>query len=108
MQNERKKVIRLDTENTTLLFSVDGNNILGVEYYGKRITDTNFDGLLSVHREPRAERLVASSFGAYDFRESSLLAEYADGTFVTPLRYCGHNFTKKPDISPLPPRIPFP
>ncbi len=102
MQNERKKVIRLDTENTTLLFSVDGKNILGVEYYGKRITDTNFDGLLSVHREPRAERLVASSFGAYDFRESSLLAEYADGTFVTRLRYCGHNFTKKPDISPLP------
>lgn len=102
MQNEGKRTIKLDTENTTLLFSVDQNSILGIEYYGKKIADTNFEGLLSSYRESHYQKLGVSSFGEYDFRESSVLAEYADGTFVTRLRYCGHRFTGKPDLSPLP------
>lgn len=102
MQKETKKFIRLDTQNTSLLFSVDGEKILSVEYYGKKLTDANFEGLFSVRREARAATLAASSFGEYDFRSSSLLAEYADGTFVTRLRCFGYRFTQKPDISPLP------
>ena len=102
MQKETKKFIRLDTQNTSLLFSVDGEKILSVEYYGKKLTDANFEGLFSVRREARAATLAASSFGEYDFRSSSLLAEYANGTFVTRLRCFGYRFTQKPDISPLP------
>ncbi len=104
MENNRKFAIKLDTENTTLLFSVDEEGRVGTEYYGRRLFGEGADCsvLFSKRDEDFYRPLAASSFGEYDFRESSLLVEYADGTFSTRLRYAGHRFVQKPDLSPLP------
>ena len=102
MHSDGLKTIKLDTQNTTLLLSVNKDNTLGIRYYGKKLENMNFDGLFSAPSEPYYQNLGISSFGEYDFRESSILAEYENGSFVTRLRYCGHTLTDKPDISPLP------
>ena len=101
MHSDGLKTIKLDTQNTTLLLSVNKDNTLGIRYYGKKLENMNFDGLFSAPSEPYYQNLGISSFGEYDFRESSILAEYENGSFVTRLRYCGHTLTDKPDISPL-------
>lgn len=102
MQKDEIKTIKLDTENTTLLLSINTDNLFGIWYYGKKIEDVKFDGLFANYGEAHYQNLGISSYGEYDFRASSILAEYADGSFVTRFRYCGHSFTEKPDLSPLP------
>lgn len=51
MHSDGLKTIKLDTQNTTLLLSVNKDNTLGIRYYGKKLENMNFDGLFSAPSE---------------------------------------------------------
>lgn len=114
-----KKILKLDTKNTSYIMGIyDQNYILNL-YYGAFIPDYNLWG--NIKRLPSAsfspsnpnfpdesfsidvEPMEYSCNGSGDFRISALAIKNSHGNSVTDVRYVSHKIYKgKPDISPLP------
>ncbi len=117
--NEKLRVFKLDTKNSSYVIGVFEQNYLLNLYYGAKIPDANL--------WKNAMRIKSASFspsnphfphenysvdvlpmeypcnGSGDFRISALAIKNSDGNTVTDIRYISHKIYKgKPSLAPLP------
>ena len=117
--DEEKRLLKLDTSDTSYVIGIhDENYILGF-YYGAKIPDMNFKGFIK--RNPSASFSPANPVigengfspdsapieygcnGAGDFRISALAIRNSNGDTVTDIRYLGHRiFNGKKALAGLP------
>lgn len=117
--DEKNKVFKLDTPNTSYLIGIYDENYLLNLYYGAKIPDTdlwanaerkksasfspanpNFE---NEHTSVDALPMEYPTNGAGDFRISALKIKNSDGNCVTDIRYTGHKIYKgKPSLAPQP------
>lgn len=117
--DEKTKIFKLDTKNSSYVFTVFNGGFLTHLYYGAKLPDANLKHLmyrgwfdsLSPYAEgvddPRFSADIAPmeypTNGAGDFRISALSVRGAAGNTVTDLRYVSHKITKgKPKLPGLP------
>ena len=114
-----KKILKLDTANTSYVIGIFEQDYLLNLYYGAYIPDCNLWGNMKrIHNasfSPSNPHIPNESFstdvapmeygcnGSGDFRISALAVKNHHGNTVTDIRYVSHKIYKgKPDISPLP------
>ncbi len=115
---EKNRLFKLDTPRSSYLFAVSDENYLLHLYYGARVSDheiapsfyrssyasfspdaTGGTGNIS----PDVSMMEVSGSGVGDFRLSTVILRYADGTSATDLRYVSHRiYTGRPDAGALP------
>jgi len=117
--DEVRKLIFLETLNTTYQMKIDEIGVLEHLYYGTRINDSDMSYLFPEYdrgfsgnpfelKERRGFSLDTrpteySGYGVGDYRISSLCIEGTDGSRSVDLRYAGHVITKgKEKMSGLP------
>ena len=117
--DEKQRVFKLDTKNSSYIIGVFEENYLLNLYYGAKLPDANLWA--------NTERVKSASFspanpnfsdertsvdvlpmeyscnGSGDFRISALAVKNEDGNTVTDIRYVSHKIYRgKPSLSPLP------
>ena len=114
-----KKILKLDTKNTSYVIGIFDQDYLLNLYYGAAIPDCNLWGNMKrIHNasfSPSNQHIPNETFstdvapmeygcnGSGDFRISALAVKNHHGNTVTDVRYVSHKIYKgKPDISPLP------
>lgn len=102
----QEKYIRIDTLHTTLLLDTE-DEIPQYLYYGEKLPAKTLPdlSLLKPERERTGvnlNRQLLSFFGRGDYRESSLLIENADGSFVNRFVFTGAQPCEKPSFPNLP------
>ena len=107
MIEERKKVFKLDTKNTSYIFSISPHGHPLHIYYGSRLPRADVEALglknnitlgSTVDYAPGycldSELLEYSGIGKGDYRHSPLECTLPDGSFTTDFVYEGHRITK--------------
>ena len=114
-----KKILKLDTKNTSYVIGIFEQDYLLNLYYGSYIPDCNlWCNIKRYHNasfSPSNPNIEGESFstdvapmeygcnGSGDFRISALAIKNIHGNTVTDVRYVSHKIYRgKPDISPLP------
>ena len=116
--NEKERIFKLDTPNTSYLIGiVDEENFIGHIYYGKRLRDTEAAFLMRTGEPPyvpsKNNRERCSFYDCFpfeyptggmgDYRESCLTIRTADGHTGSMLSYVSHEiFDGKPELNGLP------
>ncbi len=117
--DEKKKIFKLDTRDSTYALQIFKENYLVHLYYGAKLPDNNLTGLMYRGRfdslspynpkvedplfSPDINPLEYSTNGAGDFRISALSVRGEAGNTVTDIRYVSHRiFPGKPKLSGLP------
>ena len=115
---ESNRLFKLDTPGSSYVFTVSKENYLLHLYYGARISDlkiepsffrssyssfspdaTGGEGNIS----PDVAMMECSGNGIGDYRLSTVIVRYKDGTTATDLRYLSHRiFPGRPDAGALP------
>ncbi len=114
--DEKTRVLKLDTPNTSYLIGIVDEKYLGHIYYGNKIDDTDVTYLLRPGEIPSPDRCARekvsfldafpteySCGGAGDFRESCVNMRTADGQDGLELTYVSHRiFAGKKPLEGLP------
>lgn len=106
--NEANKIFKLDTQNTSYIFTVSEYDMLEHLYYGARIDDIDLRSIGNrqvysfafsrdeEHREYAISTILSeySTYNAGDFRSPALVVENFDGTKGTRLLYRSYRIYK--------------
>ncbi len=117
--DEKKRIFRLDTSDSSYVIKIYNEGYLLNLYYGKKIPDCNLSGFETRRRNasfslanpvigetsftPDTAPMEYGCNGAGDFRISALAVRNADGNSVTDVRYRSHRiYAGKPSIPGMP------
>lgn len=115
--DEKNKVFKLDTPNTSYIMAIIDEKYLGHVYYGKTIPDTDVTYLTRMYEPPFVPStnsrdklsfldcfpLEYPTHGIGDFREDAFSIRTEDGYTASELFYEGHEILRgKPSIPGLP------
>ena len=117
--DEKKRIFRLDTSDSSYVIKIYDEGYLLNLYYGKKIPDCNLSGFETRRRNasfslanpvigetsftPDTAPMEYGCNGAGDFRISALAVRNADGNSVTDVRYRSHRiYAGKPSIPGMP------
>lgn len=108
--NEHKKEFSIQMKDSSYLFTIDKYNNLEHLYWGKKIPSLNTSNLYpeldrgysSNHYEGDRTQTIEhkpleiATYGNGDFRESSLILQLDDGTYINDLKYVSHRIHSNP------------
>ncbi|MCR5484582.1 MAG: alpha-galactosidase [Clostridiales bacterium] len=117
--NEKNKIFKLDTSDSSYIFEIYEANFLVHLYYGAKIPDDNVSNMkfrdnlpafnpsdpdvMDITFTADLSPLEYSGEGAGDYRVSPLAIKNSDGNDVTDVRYVSHKiYDGKPEIPGLP------
>ncbi|MCW3786846.1 alpha-galactosidase [Plebeiibacterium sediminum] len=96
--SQNKAVIPIHTKETSLVYSVDKNNRLVFQYYGKRIEDIKPFHHQQSYRKLDTDRDLSyeayPTMGLGNINEPAFAAIQSDGSLNTELAYVGHDMDK--------------
>lgn len=95
VSGQNKKVISVHTQNTSLVYSVDRNNRLIFQYYGKRINEMNSFLEHAGYEKPDTNRDYSydayPTFGLGNINEPALAVIHSDGSLNTELAFVDYS-----------------
>ena len=94
-----RKVIAIETENSSLVFLLQENSQLHMIHYGARVGDPQqfLPASLGTEDYNSCAGLAYPATGGRYIGEPALHVKYADGTHNTELYYSGHSILSRPD-----------